>query len=61
MNFNSSSGKSGTLHFDELFLPKVCNVWANKIQTKHVVKNYQWFQKWHKEFGELSHNRPVNE
>ena len=26
MNSNSSSGKSETLHFDELLLPKVCNV-----------------------------------
>ena len=26
MNFNSSSGKSENLHFDGIFLPKVCNV-----------------------------------
>ena len=26
MNFNSSSGKSENLHFDGIFLAKVCNV-----------------------------------
>ena len=25
VNFNSSSGKSGNLHFDGIFLSKVCN------------------------------------
>ena len=55
MNFNSSSGKSENLHFDEIFLSKVCNVSAKIIQTSCVVKNDLWFQKWHKEFGEFSH------
>ena len=26
MNFNSSSGESGNLHFDGIFLSQVCNV-----------------------------------
>ena len=55
MNFNSSNGKSENVHFDGIFLSKVCNVWAKKIQTSCVVKNDLWFQKWHKEFGEFSH------
>ena len=29
MNFNLSSGKSEYLHFDEIFLSKLCNVWDN--------------------------------
>ena len=36
--FNSSSGKSKSLHFDGIFLSKVCNVWALKIQASCVVK-----------------------
>ena len=31
MNFNLSSGKSENLHFDGIFLSKVCNVWAKEI------------------------------
>ena len=53
-NFYMSSGKSENLHFDLLFLSKVCNVWAKKLQRSRVVKNDLCFQKWHKEFGELS-------
>ena len=53
-NFYMSSGKSENLHFDRLFLSKVCNVWAKKLQRSRVVKNDLCFQKWHKEFGELS-------
>ena len=45
VNFNSSSGKSENVHPDEIFLWKVCNVWAKKIQTSCVVKN-DCFQKW---------------
>ena len=51
---NSSNGKSENVHFDAIFLSKVCNVWAKKIQTSCVVKNNLWFQKWHEEFGEFS-------
>ena len=54
VNFNSSSGRSEIVHFDGIFLSKVCNVWAKKIQTSCVVKNDLWFQKWHKKFGEFS-------
>ena len=32
------------------------NDWAKKIQSSCAVKNDLWFQKWHKEFGEFSHN-----
>ena len=39
MNFNSGSGKSENLHFDGIFLSKVCNVRATIIQTNCVVKN----------------------
>ena len=39
MNFNLSSGKSENLHFDGIFLSKVCNVSAKIIQTSCVVKN----------------------
>ena len=45
VKFNSSSGKSENLHFDGIFLPKVCNVSAKKIETSCVVKNDLWFQK----------------
>ena len=31
MNFNLSSEKSENLHFDGIFLSKVCNVWAKII------------------------------
>ena len=55
MNFNSSNEKSENLQFDEIFLPKVCNVWATIIQTSCVVKNDLWLQKWHKEFDDFSH------
>ena len=39
VNFNLTSGKSENLHFDELLLWKVCNVWAKKIKKSWVVKN----------------------
>ena len=55
VNFNTSSGKSENVNFDGLLLPKVCNVWAIKLQTSCVVKNDLWFQRWHKEFSEFSH------
>ena len=51
VNFNSSSGKSENLHFNELILSKVRNVWAKKIQTSCIVKNDLLFQKLHEEFG----------
>ena len=38
MYFNSSSEKSGHLHYDGIFLPKVCNVLAKIMQTSCVVK-----------------------
>ena len=50
-NFSASSGKSENLHVDGMFLSKVCNVWAKKIETSCVVKNDLRFQKWHKKFG----------
>ena len=43
VNYNASSGNSKTLHFDRLFLSKVCNVLAKKIKTSCAVKNF-----WHK-------------
>ena len=55
MNLNLNSEKSENLHFDRIYLSKVCNVWAKIIQTSRVVKNHFWFQKSHKEFGEFSH------
>ena len=42
------------VHFDGIFLSKLCNVWARKIQTSCVAKNDLWFHKWHNEFGEFS-------
>ena len=45
MNFNLSSEKSENLHFDGIFLSKVCNVSAKIIQTSYVVKNDLWFSK----------------
>ena len=39
MKFNLSSGQSENLHFDGIFLSKVCNVWAKIIQARCVVKN----------------------
>ena len=56
VNFNVSNEKSENLHFDRLLLLNVCNVWAKKIQSC-VVKNDLWFQKWHKEFCDLSHKQ----
>ena len=53
VNLNSSSGKSENVHFDKIFLSKVCNVWAKKIEASYVVKNDLWFQKWHKKFAEF--------
>ena len=44
-NFNLNSKKSENLHFDEIFQSKVCNVSAEKIWTRCVVKNDLWFQK----------------
>ena len=38
-NFNASSEKSGQLHFHEVFLLKICNIYFC------VVKNDLWFQK----------------
>ena len=55
MNFNSSSEKSENLHFERIFLSKVCNVWGKIMQTSCVVKSDFWLQKWHNEFGEFSH------
>ena len=43
MNFNSSSEKSEHLHFDGVFLSKVCSVWVKIIQTSCVVKNDLWY------------------
>ena len=40
------------MHFDGLFLLKVCNVWAKEIRSSCVVKIDLWFQKWRKELGE---------
>ena len=54
VNFNSSIGKSENVHFDAIFLSKVCNVSAKKIPTSFVVKNDLWSQKYHKKFGEFS-------
>ena len=53
VNFNSSSGKSENFYFDEVFLSKLCNVWAKKIETNCVMKNDLWFQKRHKEISEI--------
>ena len=38
MSFNSSSGKSENLHFEGIFLSKVCNAWDKIIQRSCVVK-----------------------
>ena len=57
INFNSRGEKSENLPFDEIFLSKVCNVWAKIIQTRCVAKKDLWFQKWHKEFGKFSHKK----
>ena len=55
MYFNSGSKKSENLHFDEIFLPRLCNAWAKIMLSSSVVRNDLWFQKWRKEFGEFSH------
>ena len=39
MNFNSGSGKSENLHFDGIFLSKVCKSLSYNIQTSCIVKN----------------------
>ena len=44
MNFNLSSEKSENLHFDGIFLSKVCDVWDKIIQTSCVVKNDYGFK-----------------
>ena len=56
MSFNWSSEKSENLHFDGIFLSKVCNVWDKivLVQTSCAVKGDLWFQKGHKDFGEFS-------
>ena len=56
MNFNSSSEKSENLHFDGVFLSKVCNVWVKIIQTSCAVKNDLWFKNDMKKFREFSQN-----
>ena len=45
VNFNSSSGKSGNLHFDGICFLKLCNVSSKKMHRSWVVKNDLWFQK----------------
>ena len=55
MDFNLSNEESENLHFDGIFLSKVCNVWDKILYTSCVVKNDLWFQKWYKEFGEFLH------
>ena len=57
MNINLNSAKSENLHFDGIFLSKVCNIWAKIIQTRCVVKNDLRCQKWHEEFSEFSHKQ----
>ena len=59
MNFNSSSGKFENVHFDGIFLSRVCNIWSKKIQTSCVVKNDLWFEKWHEKFGKFSQKLKV--
>ena len=49
--------RAENLHFNRLILQKVY-VWAKKIQRSCVVKNDLWFQKWHKQFGDFSHQQP---
>ena len=38
MNFDSSNEKSENLHFDGIFLSKVCNVWADIIKASCAAK-----------------------
>ena len=45
INFNSSSRKSGNLHFDGIFFLKLCNVSSKKMHRSWVVKKDLWFQK----------------
>ena len=54
MNFNSSSEKSENLHFDGIFLSKVCDVWA-KIIWRVVSWKMTYGFKNDKEFGEFLH------
>ena len=54
VNFNTSSGKSKNSVFDGLFLSKVCNVLAKKVQRICYMTYDLWFQKLHKHFGEFS-------
>ena len=37
VNFNSSSGKSENVHFDGIFLPKVCTVMFELKKCRQVV------------------------
>ena len=40
MSFNLSSGNSENLHFDGIFLSKLCNIWAKITQTGCVMKKW---------------------
>ena len=39
VNFNASSGKSETLHFDILFLSIGCKVSGKKVQKKYTSRH----------------------
>ena len=62
--FSPNHSKVWKFHSDEVFLSKVCEVWANK-DIEELYLSWHWtvvqnlnksltlcFQKWHEEFGE---------
>ena len=68
MNFHPTTQKFKNFTFDGLFLSKVYEVWAKKntrefaFTTGNRNAKFEWtltlwFQKWHKELGELSLER----
>ena len=56
MNFNLSSENSENVHFDGIFLSKVCNVWV-KINRRIVSWTMTHGFKNEKEFGEFLHKQ----
>ena len=56
INFNLSSEKSENVHFDGIFLSKVCNVWV-KLNRRVVSWTMTHGFKNDKEFGEFLHKQ----
>ena len=51
--FSSNQSKVQKFHFDGLFLSKIYEIWAKKIQKSYPL--WHWSDaKWHNQLGELS-------